>query len=325
MRWIKLPTAGVLVGLVLSSLAMAAENQPYPTRPIRFIVPFSPGGGTDFIGRLVALKLAEALGQSVVVDNRSGAGGTIGTNIAAKAPADGYTILLSPIGLAVNVTLYEKLPYDTLKDLAPVSMLGHQPNILVVHPSVPANSVGELLALVRSKPGQISYASGGFGAATYLAAELLKLMAKIEMVHVPFKGSSPALRSVIGGEVQVFLSTFSLALPQVKAGKVKALAVTTAKRSIFLPEVPTMDEAGVAGYEYRTWYGLLVPAGTSQPIISRLNTEVVKIITSTGIKEQLSMQGVETTPTSPEQFGAFIRSEIAKWRKVLRATGAKPQ
>lgn len=322
---IKIATAGVLVGLTLSSLAIAAESQLYPTRPIRFIVPFPPGGGTDLISRIVARKLAEALGQPVVADNRSGAGGTIGTDLAAKARADGYTMLISPIGLAVNATLYEKLPYDTLKDLAPVSMLGQQPNILVVHPSVSANSIGELLAFVRSKPGQVTYASGGYGSATYLAAELLKLMTKVDMVHVPYKGVGPALTGLVGGEAQVFISTLSSALPQVKAGKIKPLAVTTAKRSLFFPEVPTMDEAGVPGYEFSTWYGLLVPAGTSRAIITKLNREVGKIITSADVKEQFSLQGLESTPTSPEQFGAYIKDEVEKWGKVIRATGAKPQ
>lgn len=315
----------IAVGLIWPPPGAASEPQQYPTRPIRMIVPFPPGGGVDIIGRIVALKLGEALGQPLVVDNRSGAGGTIATDIAAKASSDGYTILLSNVSLAVNATLYRKLPYDTLKDLAPVTMVGQQPNILVVHPSVPANSVRELLALVKAKPGQINYGSGGFGTSTYLATELLKLMTKIEMVHVPYKGLGPALTGLLGGQVQLIISTLAPALPQVKAGKLRALAVTTFKRSAFFSEVPTMSEAGVTGYEFSTWYGLWVPAGTPGIITNRLNQEMEKILIAANAREQFSAQGVESTPMPPEQFGAYLRSEVEKWGKVIRATGAKPE
>ncbi|MBI3069264.1 MAG: tripartite tricarboxylate transporter substrate binding protein [Betaproteobacteria bacterium] len=323
MRRAKLAAAAILGGFAFSC-ATAAQAQQYPTRPIRFIVPFPPGGGNDIVGRIVALKLADALGQSVVVDNRGGAGGTIGTDITAKAPADGHTMLINNISLAVNVTLIPKPGYDTLKDLAPVTMVGRQPNILVVHPSVPAKSVRELLALARSRPGRMNYGSGGIGTASHLATELLKLMTRVEMVHVPYKGLGPALTDLMGGQVQLIISTMASALPQVKAGKLRPLAVTTGKRSSFFPEVPTMDEAGVSGYEFSTWYGLLVPAGTPKFVINRLNGEIARILNSSAVKEQFGTQGLEAAPTSPEEFGAYLRAEVDKWGKVIKASGARP-
>ena len=271
------------------------------------------------------MKLGEALGQPLVVDNRSGAGGTIATDIAAKAPADGYTILVSNISLAVNATLYRNLPYDTLRDLAPVTTIGQQPNILVVHPSVPANSLRELLALIKARPGQINYGSGGFGTSTYLATELLKLMTRLEMVHVPYKGLGPALTGLLGGQVQLIISTLAPALPQVKAGRLRALAVTTAKRSAFVAEIPTMSEAGVTGYDFSTWYGLWLPAGTPKNIVVRLNRETEKLLNSADALEQFNAQGVEPLHLPSEQFAAYVRSEVEKWGKVIRATGARPE
>lgn len=320
-----LAAAAVLGVLTLLVGNAPAQTRQYPTRPVRLVVPFPPGGGVDLVGRIVALKLSEALGQSVVVDNRSGAGGTIATDIAAKAPSDGYTMLMSNISLAVNATLYSKLPYDTLKDLAPVALVGDQANILVVHPSVPAKSVRELLALVRSRPGQINYGSGGFGTSTYLATELLKLATRVEMVHVPYKGLGPALTDLVGGRVQLIISTMASAVPLVKTRKLRALAVTTIKRSSFFPEVPTMDEAGVSGYEFSTWYGLLVPAGTPKTIISRLNAVVGEILRSAAVKEQFGAQGLDPVFTSPENFAAHLKAEVDKWSKVIKATGARPQ
>jgi len=314
-----------LLGLLTGSFAgTPALAQQYPTRPIRFIVPFPPGGGNDIVGRIVAQKLADALGQSVVVDNRGGAGGTLGTDIAAKAPADGHTLLINNISLAVNATLFPKLPYDTLKDLAPVTLVGRQPNILVVYPSVPAKSMRELLDLARAKPGQLNYGSGGVGTASHLATELLKLMTKVDMVHIPYKGLGPALTDLMGGRVQLIISTMASALPHLKAGKLRPLAVTTNRRSSFFPEVPTMEEAGVRGYEFSTWYGLLVPAGTPQPITARLNAEMTKILSSDATKEQFRVQGLEATSTSPAEFGSYLRSEVDKWGKVVKASGARP-
>ena len=325
MRGMNLVGVVLVAGAILSLAPAGAGAQHYPSRPVRFIVPFPPGGGNDIVGRVIALRLAEALGQPVIVDNRGGAGGTLGTDITAKSPADGYTLLINNISLAVNATLFAKLPYDTLKDLAPVTLVGRQPNLLVVHPSVAAQSIRELLALAKARPRQLNYGSGGVGTASHLATELLKLMAHVELVHVPYKGLGPALADLMGGQVQLIISTMASALPQVKAGKLRPLAVTTAKRSPFFPEVPTMDEAGVRGYEFNTWYGMLVPAGTPRPIVERLNRETAKLLDSAAIKEQFATQGIEAAPTSPEQFGAYLRTEVEKWGKVVKASGATPE
>ena len=308
-----------------SFLALPLVAQTYTSKPIRFIVPFPPGGGNDIVGRIVAQKLAEGFGLSVVVDNRGGAGGTVGTEMAAKAPADGHTMLVNNISLAVNATLFPKLPYDTLKDLAPVTLVGRQPNIVVVNPSVPARSVRELLALAQAKPGQINYGSGGVGTASHLATELLKLMAKVDMVHVPYKGLGPALTDLMGGQIQLIISTLASALPQVRAGKLRALAVTTAKRSAFFPEIPSMDEAGVRGYEFSTWYGLLVPARTPRSIVDRLNQEMARVLGSGAVNDQFASQGLEAAHTSPQEFGVYLKSEVEKWAKVVKASGAKPE
>ncbi|MGH8616200.1 MAG: tripartite tricarboxylate transporter substrate binding protein [Burkholderiales bacterium] len=312
----------VLVLLALTAPVFAAD---YPSRPIRFIVPFPPGGGNDIVGRVVALKLGEALNQSVVVDNRGGAGGTIGTDMTAKAPPDGYTLLINNISLAVNATLIPKLPYDTLKDLAPVTLVGRQPNILVVHPGVPVKTMQDLLDLARAKPGQLTYGSGGVGTASHLSTELLKLMTKTDMAHVPYKGLGPALTDLIGGRLTLIISTMASALPQLKAGKLRPVAVTTLQRSPFFPEVPTMNEAGVKGYEFSTWYGLLVPAGTPKAVIDRLNAETAKVLAQPFVKEQFSVQGVDTTPSSPAEFGSYLKSEVSKWGKVVKASGATPE
>ncbi|MBI4207605.1 MAG: tripartite tricarboxylate transporter substrate binding protein [Betaproteobacteria bacterium] len=301
------------------------SGQAYPARPIRFIVPFPPGGGNDIVGRIVAMRLGEALGQQVVVDNRGGAGGTIGTEITAKAPPDGHTILINNISLAVNHTLIPKLPYDTLRDLAPVSLVGRQANIVVVHPGVPVKSMQDLLGLARAKPGQLNYGSGGIGTASHLATEYLKLETRTDMVHVPYKGLGPALIDLMAGRLQLIISTMASALPNVKAGKLRPLAVTTAKRSSFFPELPTMDEAGVKGYEFSTWYGLLAPADTPRRIVNVLNSETARLLQSDGVKGQFAAQGLEPTPSTPEQFGAYLKSEVEKWGKVVKASGAKPE
>ena len=322
---LKVLLRAVLLAPAACAIPLDAAAQVYPSRPIRFIVPFPPGGGNDIVGRIVALKLAEALGQPVVVDNRGGAGGTIGTDITAKSPADGYTVLINNISLAVNATLFAKLPYDTLKDLAPITLVGRQPNLLVVHPAVPAHSIAELLALAKAKPRQLNYGSGGVGTASHLATELLKLMTSVDLVHVPYKGLGPALTDLMGGQVQLIISTMASALPQVKAGKLRPLAVTTAKRSVFFPEVPTMDEAGVRGYEFNTWYGLLVPAGTPRPVVERLNKETARVLGSAAVKEQFTPQGIEVAPGTPEEFGAYLKTEVQKWAQVVKASGAKPE
>ena len=311
------------LGLACAAATVTAAAQDYPSKPIRFIVPFAPGGGNDILGRVVAQKLNEAFNVPVVVDNRGGAGGTIGTDLTAKAPPDGYTMLINNVSLAVNVTLYPKLPYDTLKDLEPVTLVGRQPNILVVHPTLPAKSVKELLALARAKPQQLTYGSGGIGSSSHLATELLKLTAKIEIVHVPYKGMGPALIDLMSGQTQLIMATMASALPFVRSGRVRALAVTPAKRVPVVPDVPTMIEAGVPGFDYSTWYGLLLPAGTPQPVVTRLHEAMRRILGATDVKEKFGSQGVEPAVTTPPEFKAYLKSEVARWGKVIKASGAR--
>ena len=299
--------------------------QQYPSRPIRVVVPFAPGGAVDLVARTVAPKLGEAFGQTVVVDNRGGAGGTIGTDIVAKARPDGHTLLVASLGVAVNAVLYPKLPYDTLQDLAPVTTLGEQPNIVVVHPSLAARSVGELVALARMKPGQISYASGGIGSNTHLATLLFLQMARLEMLHVPYKGLGPAIADLVGGQVQLAVSNVSTALPHVKSGRLRLLAVTSARRIPLFPDAPTVSESGVPGYESSGWYGLWGTAGTPSPVLTTLNKAMTKILDTPAIKEQFGAQGLQPIPTSPEAFGKRLREEIRKWGPVVRASGAKPE
>jgi tripartite-type tricarboxylate transporter receptor subunit TctC len=317
----------VAVVAVVANLVLpgGAAAQQYPAKPIRLMVPFAPGGANDVVARIVAVRLGEALGQPVVVDNRGGAGGTIGADIVAKAPPDGHTLLIASMGLAVNAVLYPKLPYDTLKDLAPVTMVGEQPNILVVHPSVAAKSMTELLTLARAKPGQISYGSGGIGSTSHLVTVLFLQTAKIDMLHIPYKGLGPAITDLLGGQVQLVISNVSTALPHLKANKLRLLAVTTAKRFYMFPDTPTVNESGVPGYESSGWYGMLVTGGTPKPILAKLHTETVAVLSSPAIKEQFGVQGLETVPTSPEAFGKILRSDIEKWAKVIKASGAKPE
>jgi tripartite-type tricarboxylate transporter receptor subunit TctC len=310
---------------VIACAAGGAGAQQYPTKPIRLIVAFPPGGSTDIIARVIGQKLGERLGQQVVIDNRGGAGGTIGTELTAKAPADGYTMLINNISLAVNATLYPKLPYDTLKDLAPVTLAGRQPNLLVAHPTFPVKSVRDLVALAKAKPRAVNYGSGGVGTAGHLATELFMMMTGVQLVHIPYKGLGPALTDLMGGHVQLAISTLASALPQVKAGKMRALAVTTARRSSFFPEIPTMSESGVAGYEFSTWYALLVPAGTPRGIVDRLNAECTKALDLPALKEQFSAQGLEPASSTSEELAAYLTSEIAKWAKVVKQSGAKPE
>ena len=310
------------LGVTGPLLAMA---QTYPSRPIRFIVPFPPGGGNDIVGRVIAQKLAEGLGQTVVVDNRGGAGGTIGTDMTAKAPADGHTLLINNISLAVNATLVPGLPYDTLRDLAPVSIIGRQPNILVVHPGSRAKTVKELLELARSRPGAINYGSGGIGTASHLATELLQLSTGTRMNHIPYKGLGPALLDLVGGRIEFIISTTASALPQLKVGKLRPLAATTVKRSKFFPEVPTMIESGIAGYDFTTWYALVVPAATPQPVVSKLNKALEAVAGNALVNEQFDVQGIETAHTSSSEARSYLAAEIAKWGKVIKASGAKPE
>ena len=314
----------LLLGATLAA-PLTAVAQQYPTKAIRFVVPFAPGGGTDIIGRIVAQALNETLGQPVVIDNRGGAGSTLGTEIVAKSPADGYTILFGNISLAFNATLYTKLRYDTIRDLAPISLSAVQPNIVVIHPGLPAKNLKEFIELARANPGKYNYASAGTGSGTHLAAELLKLQTKIDIVHVPYKGTGPALSDLLGGQINMMVSTFASALPHVKSGRMRALGVTTAKRSPATPDVPTLIEGGVAGYDYSTWYGLLAPAGTAKPIIDTLNAANRKVLAREDIKQRLESQGVDPIVNTPAEFTAYVKSETEKWGKVVKATGAKAE
>ena len=302
----------------------AAGAQNYPARPIRFIVPFPPGGGNDIVGRIIAQKLSDALGQSVVVDNRGGAGGTIGTDMTAKAPPDGHTMLVNNISLAVNATLIPKLPYDTRRDLLPVSIIGRQPNVLVVHPGLKARNVRELLELAKAKPGVINYGSGGVGTASHLATELLQLSTGTKMTHVPYKGLGPALIDLVGGRLEFIISTMASALPQIKAGKLRALAATTVRRSTFFPEVPTMIESGVKDYDFTTWYALVVPSATPKAVVARLNADLATIAGMAVVREQFAGQGLETAHTGSDEARAYLLAEIDKWGKVIKASGAQP-
>ena len=316
-------TALLMGAALIAPLPSGAQQ--YPSKAIRFVVPFAPGGGTDIIGRIVAQALNDALGQPVVVDNRGGAGSTLGTEIVAKSPADGYTILFGNISLAFNATLYTKLRYDTIRDLAPISLSAVQPNILVIHPGLPAKNLKEFIELARANPGKYNYASAGTGSGTHLAAELLKLQTKIDIVHVPYKGTGPALTDLLGGQINMMVSTFASALPHVKSGRMRALGVTTAKRSPATPDVPTLIEGGVAGYDYSTWYGLLAPAGTAKPIIDKRNAVNRKVLARDDIKQKLESQGVDPIVNTPAEFTAYVKSETEKWGKVVKATGAKAE
>lgn len=325
MRTIRYLFGVVLNSAVAFSLAGVAEAEQYPARSVRLLVPFAPGGALDFVGRIIGPKLTEALGQTVVVDNRGGAGGTLGADIVAKAKPDGYTILIGSTGLAVNAALYPKLPYDTLTDLAPVTVVGEQPNIVVTHPALPVKSLDELLSLARSRPGQVSYASGGVGSTSHLVTVLFLLMAKIDMLHVPYKGLGPAITDLVGGQVNLAIANVATALPHVKSGRLRLIAVTTEKRFPLFPETPTVDEAGVPGYQSSGWYGLLVPAGTPKAIIALLNEEMKTISSSAAIKDQFGARGMQPLYMTPDAFGKLLRIEIKKWAEVIRASGVKSE
>ena len=305
-----------------ASAAFAADA--YPTRPIRMVVGFAPGGGTDLTARPVAQKLSELLGQQVIVENRPGAAGNIATEQVARAAPDGYTILMGTIAaLAINPSLYGNLKFDPETDFAPVIQVVDATNILALHPSVQANSVQELIALAKQK--SLSAGSSGIGATGHLAIELFNLMAGVKLVHVPYKGGAPAMTDLVGGQVQLVFATAASAVPQIKAGRIKGIAVTTARRSALMPELPTLSEAGLSGFDANNWYGIVVPARTPRAIINQLNAEVTKILNMPDVRTALFNQGLDPAPGTPEQFGAYIRSERIKWAKVIKESGAKAE
>lgn len=301
-----------------------ASAQNYPTKPIRMVVPFPPGGGIDTVARIISPKLAESLGQSIIVDNRSGgAGGTVGTEFVAKAAPDGYTLLATFASHAMNAALYTKLGFDTLNDFAPITLIATVPNILVVNPSLPVKTVKELIALAKKRPGEILYASVGSGTPAHLSAELFNLMAGTKMTHVAYKGAAPSIIALISGETQLTFTTVLVALPYVKSGRLRAVAVASTGRAAVMPEVPTIDESGLRGYESNAWYGLLAPAKTPQSAIEQLHREMVKVLQLAEIHASFKNQGAEPVGNTPDQFRAIIRTEIEKWRKVVQATGAR--
>ena len=312
----------LLIFLFSALRADFSVAQDYPTRPIRFVVPFPASGGGDIIIRALSQKLSERLGQAVVVDNRSGAGGNVGTEIVARAPADGYTLVMANVSpMAINVSIYKKLPYNPLTDFTPISLVASFPNVLVVHPSLPATSIKELITLARARPGQLTYASSGAGSTTHLSAEFFKSQAKLELVHVPYKGGGQVLIDLIAGHVSMYFSSVPGAMPHVRSRRLRALGITSLVRSSATPETPTLAESGFPGFEAATWIGAAASAGLARPIVTRLNTEIVDIMRAPDMRERLISQGAEPQTNTPEQFAAYIKSEITKWAKVVRDTG----
>jgi tripartite-type tricarboxylate transporter receptor subunit TctC len=313
------------LGLVLAFLAAAAAAQPYPSRPVRLIIPFPPGGSNDIVGRMIAAQLGERLGQPVIVDNRTGAGGTIGTDAAAKSPADGYMLLLVSTAYAFNTSIYKKLPYDPVASFVAVAILGTGPAVLVVHPSLPVNSVRDLITLAKQKPGQLNWAAAGVGSFQHLASALFKLQAGIDVVHVQYKGGGPAMMDLIAGHADVSMGSLIQMLPHIRSGKLKALGTTGATRSAVLPDLPTIAEAGVPGHEAANWWGIVAPAGTPPAIIERLHAELSVILTSAETKKRFEAEGAEAVPMSPDEFGRFIQAETAKWARVVKEAGIRAE
>lgn len=318
--------ASLFSTLALATLNPAAWAQGYPSKPIRFIVPYAPGGSTDIVARLLAQKLAEALGQQVLVDNRPGAGGSIGADLVAKSPPDGYTMVTAVTGImAINQFLYRKLPFDPEKDFAPVTQVGSLPLILVVHPSIPAKNVKELIAIAKAKPGQLNYGSSGVGTATHMTTELFKTMAGVDIVHIPYKGSGQVMGDIVGGQLALIFDQIVSSLPHVQAGKLRMLAITSSKRFQSLPDVPTVAESSVPGYESISWAGVAVPAGTPKEIVARLHAEIVKVLAMPDIRERFVRDGIEPIGSTPEQFAEHIRRERIKWAKVVKDSGARAE
>jgi tripartite-type tricarboxylate transporter receptor subunit TctC len=310
------------------SLALAACGgawaQSYPAKPIRFIVPFPPGGSADILARAIGQKAGEGLGQSLVVENRPGAGTAIGAEALARSPADGYAVMIGTVSShAINPALNPKLAYDPVKDFTPISLVASIPFAMIVHPSVPAKSVREFISLAKSKPASLNYSSAGNGTSNHLAGELLKSMAGIDIVHIPYKGSAPALNDLVAGQVSLMFDLVLTAAPHVKSGAVRGLAVTGAKRSSALPELPTVAESGVPGYEVSAWFGIFAPAGMPQPVVQRLNADFVKALQQPELRQRLASQGAEPLTSTPDEFAAYLRSEIAKWAKVVKDSGMK--
>ena len=318
------PLAILALGIGVATMHVGAMAQAYPSKPIRMVVPFTPGGTTDILGRSIGQKIAEAFGQQVIIDNRPGAGGSIGAESVAKSAADGYTLMMGHIGtLAVNPSLYPKLGYDPIKGFAPVAWVARVPNVLVVSNAVPAKSVKELVALARAKPGSLNYGSGGNGSAAHIATEYFKLQTGTFLVHIPYRGTAPAVTDLIAGQISLMLTGGPAVLPQVKAGQLRALAVTSPKRMEAQPDLPTIAESGYPGFEADQWYGVVAPAGTPADVVARLNGAINRALTAPELKQRLSGEGAEAVATTPQAFGALIAKEIERWRPVLKAGNVK--
>jgi len=313
-----------VTGLFGTQLVLAQSLANYPAKPIRLVVPFTPGGSTDILARAIGLELTKAWGQPVVIENVPGAGGSIGADKVAKAPADGYTLLMGHIGtLAVNPSLYPNLPYDPVKNFAPVAWVARVPNVLVVHPSVKATTVQELVALAKSKPGQLNYGSGGNGSAANLATEYFKMQTGTSLLHIPYRGTAPAVTDLVGGQIQVLFTGAPAVMGQIKSGQVRALAVSSPKRMDALPDLPTVADAGYKNFEADQWYGVVAPAGTPKDIVAKLNSQINQSLNSAELKTRLNNEGAVATPNTPEVFGSLIQSEIARWKPVIQSGRVK--
>ena len=314
-----------MLGMLLGLVAASAGAQDYPNKPIRLIVPYPPGGGTDIVARILTEPLTSALGQPIIIDNKGGAAGNVGTDIAAKAPADGYNVLFTLSSHTINPKLYPKLPFDVEKDFVPISLSAMIPQILVVHPSVPANNVRELIALAKAQPGKLNYASVGTGSPGHIAGELFKLKTGVDIVHVPYKGGGPAVTDTIGGQVQMLFVSMPAAWQHVKSGRLRAIAVTSAKRSVAAPDVPTIMESGVPDFVVDSWYGALAPAKTPAAAVARLQAAFAQALQNPQVREKLLLQGAEAADVTPSEFDRIIRDELAKWDFVIRAANIKPE
>jgi len=324
MRWLA-PIAVALTAALWVCSPAAVLAAGYPSKPMRFVVPYPPGGPLDIMARSLGVELTKSTGQAVVVDNRPGAGGGIGADLVAKSPPDGYTLLMGAVAThAINPTLYASIPYDPVRDFAPVALVAQVPNILVLNPAVPARSVQQLVDLARTRPGYLNFGSGSTGSTGHLAGELFNAMAGVRMVHIPYKGGAPAMQDLLAGQVQIMFDNLANSLPQVKAGRLRALAVTTATRSPFMPELPTLAESGLPGFDLTTWFGVFVPGGTPREIVARLNSEIVRMLALPDMKQRLAAMGAEPPAhNTPEAFAAFIQREYSKYAKVIRESGAR--
>jgi tripartite-type tricarboxylate transporter receptor subunit TctC len=319
-----LAQAVVIVSVVLAAMPSLATAQAYPAKPIRWISPWPAGGANDIFSRAIGQKIGESLGQQVLVDNRPGAAGTIGSDIAAKAPADGYTLVMgsSPTH-AIAPALYPALPYDPLRDFSAVTLVGSVPNVLVLHPSVPAKTVKEFIAVAKARPGKLNFASTGNGTSQHLSAELFKFMAGLDMVHIPYKGTAPALTELVAGQVDLAFENMPALIPHIQAGRLRALAVTTTKRSAVMPELPTIAEAALPGYDASVWFGVFAPAGTPRPVVERLHGEILKALQTQDLKSRMVAMGTDVSGMGPDDFSAYVRKEIPKWANLVKAAGVK--